>query len=314
MEVYNIVLEIQDADPVVLKRSQEALELFARDLDSFTFPAEINESRVALATQQAVPSTNIQSFLLYCFQNVEIVHSKAVANFLWEPAEENVPSSPSPTAIDFILQPLENRQIYIPQNQQFFIDVRLEKGETLVWRYHVGCGQEIDFFAICCHALFRNVKQHPNHNLDTQNSIDKDNDAPDVEPSSPKSYDVKLSESLDEFIKIGQHRSVDNSQKERPSSFPNVSIVTATYATLALGSWRYIPFMRSTASSQTKLPTPQTGCYQAQTKGGLCRLLWDNTVCSISGKHLEYCVQKVSEETMQVAPHVNHLFIHSRLL
>lgn len=304
MSLYNIVLEIQDSDPVVIKRSQEALELFSRDLESYFLPPQIDAFRVALASQHSIPSNDIQEFLLYCFRNVDIVQSKAVAQFLWDPSEESPPSSPALSAIDFILQPLENQQIYIPQNQQFFIDVRLAKGEALVWRYQVGCGQEIDFFALCCPALFRSLKPHPN--TDTVDEICETKDINGIDATnssnSPKSYDHKLSLSLDEFIKSGQHRSIDKSQKEPNFPSSNISIVTATYATLSSESWHYIPFMRSFSSPQSSFPCrpPLTGCYQAQTGGGLCRLLWDNTVVSLSGKHLEYCVQKVSEETMQV--------------
>jgi hypothetical protein len=309
-KLYNIVLELENSDPAIIKRSQEALELFARDLEPFSFPPEVNVWRSTLAlntsTNEAVSAENIQQFLLFCFTNVDIVHSKAVAHFLWDPSEDTKPDQSPISAIDFILQPLQNQQIYIPQHQQFFIDIRLDKGETLVWRYQVGCGQDVDFFALCCHSMFRSLKPHPSvahlENSDDENPrLDEDSDVASDPPHFPSSVDQKLKEVLDEFIKARNHRLVERSHTSDLQS-QSISIITASCVSSSSGSWsRSFPFLLSrTTTASCELSAPITGCYQAQTKGGLCRLLWDNSISSLSGKHLDYCVQKVSDETMQV--------------
>jgi hypothetical protein len=314
MSVFNIVLELGDSDPAIIKRSQEALELFARDLESFSFPPQIHSIREALSSKSVreaqnedgmtISTQDIQAFLLHCFTNVEIVQSKAVAHFLWDSTAEATPSGrPPTTAIDFLLQPIENQQIYIPQHQQFFLDIKLEKGETLVWRYQVGCGQELDFFALSCDSMFRSIKHRPHVPSSSgesgNESADEVNDhtEQDLPSASPEDFNQKLSESLDNFIASGSHRSIEKAPLAQNLLLHKVSIITASLSS-AVGGWgRQVPFFSSVASTPL---SPSTGCYQVQRKSALCRLLWDNSKSSLSGKHLEYCVQKVSESTMQV--------------
>jgi hypothetical protein len=307
--LYNIVLELENSDPAIIKRSQEALELFARDLEPYSLPPDVSAWRSALAcnnsTSETVSAEHIQKLLLYCFTHVDIVHSKAVAHFLWDSSEEMAPNPSPMTAIDFILQPLQDLQIYIPQHQQFFIDIRLDKGETLVWRYQVGCGQDVDFFALCCHSMFRSLKPHPfvaplQSSDDENPRLDEDADIASDLPVSPSPADQKLKDALDNFIKERSHRLIEKIHSP-DLQIQNISIITASCASASSGSWnRSFPFLLSRTTASCELSGPVTGCYQAQTKGGLCRLLWDNSVSSLSGKHLEYCVQKVSDETMQV--------------
>ena len=127
--LYNIVVDIKDGDPFVVKRTLEALEVFATDLEDYVFPDDIKNTQRLLSkpslnmdkTQKRVApvtAVEIQYFLNYCLQDVSIVRSQALADFLWEESTEGhgtIPSTSPVSAIDFILQPFENQSIYIPR-------------------------------------------------------------------------------------------------------------------------------------------------------------------------------------------------------
>jgi hypothetical protein len=307
--VFNIVLELGDSDPAIIKRSEEALKLFARDLEPYSFPPLVHSIREALASSEAgnVSNEDIQTFLLHCFTHVEIVHSKALAHFLWDSTADATPTSESAptTAIDFILQPIESQQIYVPQHQQFFLDIKLEKGETLVWRYQVGCGQEVDFFALSCDSMFRSIKPRPavpseitdKENEGSDDDLPVDEAQPEIPSPSPRDLDRRMSESLDHFIASGSHRLIAKSPQVQNIQIHNISLIASSQS-LSEGGWRrQIPFFTSAAPISR---SSSTGSYQAQRKSALCRLLWDNSKSSLSGKHVEYCVQKVSDSTMEV--------------
>lgn len=339
MGIFNILIDLKDSDPFILKRSQEALEIFAQDLSTFEFPSSIEQYRKALASQQLneenlniISCENLQIFLSYCFSQANIVLSEATARFLSDPSEEVLDQSiTSPiTALDFLLQPFENQQIYIPRNQQFYIDIKLEKGETLVWRYQLGSGQNIDFFAIFCESMFRSIKSHSNstqihtnNNNNANNNNTNDNNTSDddciselkesnLDPSSPSSLERKLSSSLDNFIKLGNHRKVlsSSSLKSTNTNISNVeylhqisndnSIYVISHSSPMFNWGHQIPSMKSILSSPTDLSLSLNGCFKAEKKGGMCRLLWDNSLSNFTGKHLEYCIQKVNEATMEV--------------
>jgi hypothetical protein len=125
--LYNIVIDMKDGDPFVIKRTREALEVFACDVDSFTFPDDIKNTQAiltkpSLLTNETVKvaALDVQNFMNYCLQDEGIIRSVALANFLWEEAidggsvERAVSMNPV-SAIDFILQPFENQSIYIPR-------------------------------------------------------------------------------------------------------------------------------------------------------------------------------------------------------
>jgi hypothetical protein len=329
-KIYNILIDLKEGDPFVIKRSQEALEIFARDVESFSFPEEIRESQTTLAFQpldmtdtnqksKSISSQEIEQFLSYCFKDIHIVQSKALAHFLWDPTDsvQEEQQSPQMSAIDFILQPFENQRKYIPRNQNFHVDVKLEKGDILVWKYLVGCGQQIDFYVIFCDSVFRSLKIRPK-----VDEIDSDSEATpssiEISPNSPTSLEQKLSGLLDNFIKSGAHKNqATKVLQEQQFGSSNLSEITVVVSSLPMTTknWQsssILPSIIPTMSST--LSTPFTGSYEASRKGGLVRLFWDNSL-SFAGKHLDYCIQRVSEQTMQVSSlhdeSVNHT--HSSL-
>ena len=291
-KLFTILIDLKDKDPFILKRSEEALEIFAQDLSIFEFPSSIEQYRQAIASQlnqensTGISCENLQTFLLYCLTQVDIVLSEALTRFLSDPSEEIDQNSTPLTALDFLLQPFENQQIYIPRYQQYYVDVRLEKGETLVWRYQLGCGQDVDFFAIFCASMFRSIKPHT---IASTNSVDDDdediilgNSIESSQPilSSPTLLERKLSGSLDNYIKLGNHRKISTTTKTSTQSVPlplpattingsnqassdsNIVIVSQSSA---IQNWgRQIPTVKSLISSPTELSPHITGSFKAE--------------------------------------------------
>ncbi len=319
-KIYNILIDLKEGDPFVIKRSHEALEIFARDVESFSFPEEIRESQTTLAfqpletcldrsnlnsNQKSISSQEIEQFLSYCFKDIHIVQSKALAHFLWDPTDsvniiQEQQQSPQMSAIDFILQPFENQRTYIPRNQSFSVDVKLEKGDIIVWKYWVGCGQQIDFYVIFCDSVFRSLKSRPKlGEIDSESAESTPGSTEEVvyiSPTSPKSLEQKLSGLLDNFIKSGAHKNLTTKISEEQSNNLSEITVVVSNEEMTAKSWKgsLLPSILPTMSST--LSTTFTGSYEASKKGGLCRLFWDNFV-SFTGKHIDYCIQRVSPKT-----------------
>lgn len=129
--LYNIVVDLKDGDPFVIKRTREALEVFASSVQNSSFPDDIKNTHALLSkpslltndktdTAYPVSALDIQNFINYCLQDVEIIRSVALADFLWEEAiDGNIGDKQAfmnpVSAIDFILQPFENQSVYIPR-------------------------------------------------------------------------------------------------------------------------------------------------------------------------------------------------------
>ena len=179
---FKIEFKIDDGDGYIVTRSVESLQSFAKDLlesqnkliqklseNSIRFlhviierPILEFESSMSVTTstnelELALDAQRLHALLTECLNNSEIIRGTPFSEFLWEgrfmdaavtAAHQKITSqcaiNPS-SALDFLLQPFESTNIYIPCREYFFVDFSLPKGSSLVWRFQVGGGYDVGF-------------------------------------------------------------------------------------------------------------------------------------------------------------------------
>lgn len=200
------------------------------------------------------------------------------------------------------------------RGKQFFVDFKIDKGQTLVWRFSIGCGFDVDF----C-ALFREsqLKQRDAKSA-TLSSSNYD--------TASKIFGQISSQLFDKTLQRGL-KCLDDTLRQ--PEFRTVQLVIPLHKCYGIKSARPSQSSISTSSPRPKPSTvlasgseeggkegnvglvgqgygagldsvPITGSFSADRGGGVLRLVWDNSFSRFTGKHIQYCVQCVPESTMQV--------------
>jgi hypothetical protein len=110
------------------------------------------------------PAGAIESALAMCLPRTNVVRSAAMGRFLHEDVgyavgtestslHHAIPSTVV-TATDFLLNPLEISDLYIPARRCKFLDFTLNKNDSLHWRFAVAYGHGVEFM-----ALFRAIDE-----------------------------------------------------------------------------------------------------------------------------------------------------------
>mmetsp|Transcript_24395 Transcript_24395/g.35832 ORF Transcript_24395/g.35832 Transcript_24395/m.35832 type:complete len:1001 (-) Transcript_24395:240-3242(-) len=301
--VYNIDLAFTDNssssdDSVQIRRSLEAIEVLLSSLtiklpDTLSNTADIiNRCSQTLQTGPApdtdrvgddcgVPSAEqVEDLLKFCLKEGEIVRSRSMEDFMWESvggADSAQNESSTLSAVDFILQPFESQTVYIPRCKQFFIDFKIDKGCTLVWRFSVGCGCDVDFCALFRESLFCKFKRRTSDDSASGNSASTS--PVEVKPADGTSVKIMDDVSARLFDGLMERGLKSAEELVRTPEFKTVQLVTPP--------------------KKVKGP-PLSGSFTAD-RSGVYRMVWDNSFSAFTGKHIEYCAQCVGEGTMQAA-------------
>lgn len=98
-------------------------------------------------------AASLERALTLCVSNPAIVHSPCLSHLLWDREDEECEvegdqiglEAGGRSAMDFVLAPAELASQYVPCRQMFSYDAYLQRGQTLMWRFSVGGGYDIEF-------------------------------------------------------------------------------------------------------------------------------------------------------------------------
>lgn len=349
-KLYKIEFRIGRSDCFVIHRSIELLQIFANELledhsselsekssrflhvilDRPSLEFEVSASSDAISTihtseelEMALDAQRLHSLLTECLMHSNIIRGSCFSNFLWESSSSSGDSSEvtsihTATALDFLLQPFDRLNFYIPSRKDQFYDFDLQKGSSLVWRFHVAGGYDVGFSVHFKEYRVYKTKRisEPTTILsgDLEGAFDFDDSDSEEQmivntatnaPPSPVSFQKggyvparkllieQATKTLDQYM-IEKQLPIAGKESSFVASKDLSSIENAS------NGWveEVIPLRRERTSPPAG-PAYVEGSYTA-TDGGLIRICFDNSYSVFNGKHIELSVQVVSASIMEV--------------
>jgi len=167
-------------------------------------------------------------------------------------------------AVDFLLQPCSFTSLYVARRVKHEEEIEVPAGSTVLWRFFVGDGLDIQFKATFC--------PHPPATAPAAPATDDDASSPPSILPSPPFEPPSL-----EILMEGRFPSSDPQTAPPPSP------------TKPGGGGGGPEYVQGSYTS----PPPSLR--------GICCLTWDNAFSRLRGKQVQYVLQVVREEAMQAA-------------
>lgn len=284
----------------------------------------------------------VEAALTACLLCTNVVRSAAMGRFLHEDVAyanleggENTSihvssgSTSTITATDFLLNPLETSELYVPARRSVSVDYVLNKGDSIHWRFAVAYGHGVDFM-----VLFKPISTSTTSDSTTTNdgantsTMDAESEAKQAldkyllsakKPTSSTSSSIIASTSTDATGTTGIATA--------PASVATIEIITSTNANDSSTDTDGVIEVRSrtkiytgekarntttsasttstndntsvTSASTTTTPYYQD-CYTAPADG-VCRLVWDNTASIVYGKTIKYVINAATSAMLDAA-------------
>ncbi|CAM9915648.1 unnamed protein product, partial [Scytosiphon promiscuus] len=227
------------------------------------------------------------------------------------------------TAIDFLLQPFEYGQAYVPRRAEHAESIDVLRGESVVWKFEVMDHLDIDFS-----VTFRprpvtspRLPLEPDENDEDNDSdnddaadaaaADADTQSPPAAPPSPGPRDVSGGASTIEdggscSAEAGGLRSRwwSRGGNAREEVAPGVSADGTNGVTAGDGESTPKDKALQTVHLPTRYSTgggdPVQGSFSCPA-AGTCILRWDNSFSRLRGKRLRFVFESVTVQTMRAA-------------
>ena len=332
MLLYNIIIFIDDDDPILLRQTRSAIEIFALALEddgllcNSTSPMNLL-MQIIKSEKNKLEASLIEAALNECLKWREIVLSDAFSELFWN---SNSDSSnvvlPSISPLNYLLQPIDYTKAQITFGSSvFYQDIRLKVGETLIWDFDLEAKKECNFYILSYnmenmllsnndfddpYSFFDKNEDNifPNHEnlidlLDFIHMEYKDNkiiikEQPSFRYSTPLPYLILFHRIMnDNILNLSENINIINHyykiNYQIEYDMMNIVLNPCRYNNNGSSTKGTVP-TKGTASTQNPM-----GSYRSSASM-ICRLIWDTKDSKMNLNFINYKILVAHESMLQV--------------
>lgn len=299
---YKIVVLFDDESLVIKRTLDQIVELLNQIQKQFEIDFKITllvDNFISFKTSASVDSyfkernqlcnDSFVYFLNECCGIPCIISSSLFKEFLFgNQFSDNSEYQNYPTSVQLLLQSQELIKQCIPWNEYFCVDIEAKEKQTLIWKFDIESRRDLNFgIVICSHDPTMDAKIKASY-LDKYITDTCILTKIDFLHSYSDPYGIEI-QVLEPLSRINQYPSI-------------YSILKHPVELLSHSQSSHVQLQSSIFNSDGSIDGFYTFIKNNEKSNYTCRFLFDNSVGKLSSqqKYINYCVQAVDYEVMQV--------------